>query len=46
MKETCDLLKKENGISARFDGDKRDISVKCWTDMFINEYLAPKFLLS
>ena len=30
----------------RLDSDKRDTTVFCWTDLFVNEYLAPQFLAS
>lgn len=40
MRETCDDLKKVEGITQQEDGEKRDITVKCWTDYFIKEYLA------
>ena len=39
-KKQCDNLKKMEGIVRRVDEDKRDITVRCWTDMFINEYLT------
>jgi hypothetical protein len=44
MKQKCDDLKNEKGIAAEFDENKRDVTVICWTDMFINEYLAPKLV--
>ena len=39
-------LKKEQGVVPRFNEDKRETTVDCWTDIFIYEYLAPKLVKS
>jgi hypothetical protein len=46
QRDVCNDLKKHEGISPRFDNEKRDQTVNCWTDLFINQYLAPKLLAS
>lgn len=46
MRDTCHKVKQLSFVNRRVDRDKRDITVRCWTDMFINEYLAVGLLTS
>jgi len=39
MKQTCDALAKVEGVTKQIDKDMRDVTVKCWTDYFIKDYL-------
>jgi len=46
MRDKCEELKTVKGVSRRIDNDKKDITVNCWTNLFINEYLASKLITS
>lgn len=43
MFKKCKELREVKGIATRVNGDDLDITVECWTDMFVNEYLIPKY---
>jgi len=44
MKLKCEEVANQDNVVATFDKDKADVSVVCWTKMFIEEYMLPKFM--
>lgn len=42
MFKKCIELKDVKGVSSRVDGTDRDVTVNCWTDRFVTDFLYPK----